>query len=280
MFPHVYSPCSGSRHGMIQSMIPFAVVGSERTVIIDGKPVRGRKNRWGVINVEDERHCEFVYLRNFLTRSVCVPVFPCVRFLLVCSCRMYAHIGHTSRTSSRPRRRSTTRPSGQNSSSRSRSRPTRVRRPLRSKRTQSSAKPSASSCRDLRLVRGCDTPQLEFPFARSDCYRPLRTLVVKDGTSYPDLAPNPTSTFWSWMLVVAVTTVAPRIVASYCVVSYCLCASTLVYNSIPFLLICPTCVQAQDVARSPRTRSVSISPESVWYVCTIVSWLLCACANV
>ena len=54
----------------MQSMIPFAVVGSERTVIIDGKPVRGRKNRWGVVNVEDERHCEFVYLRNFLTRSV------------------------------------------------------------------------------------------------------------------------------------------------------------------------------------------------------------------
>ena len=51
-----------------QAMIPFAVVGSERTVVIDGKSVRGRKNRWGVINVEDEKHCEFVYLRNFLTR--------------------------------------------------------------------------------------------------------------------------------------------------------------------------------------------------------------------
>lgn len=52
----------------MQSMLPFAVVGSERNVVIDGKPVRGRKNKWGVINVEDERHCEFVYLRNFLTR--------------------------------------------------------------------------------------------------------------------------------------------------------------------------------------------------------------------
>lgn len=51
-------------------MIPFSVVGSEREVIIDGKPVRGRKNRWGVVNVEDETHCEFVYLRNFLTRFV------------------------------------------------------------------------------------------------------------------------------------------------------------------------------------------------------------------
>ena len=64
----------------LQSMIPFAVVGSERTVIIDGKPVRGRKNRWGVVNVEDERHCEFVYLRNFLTRYV-LPRLP----LITCS---------------------------------------------------------------------------------------------------------------------------------------------------------------------------------------------------
>jgi len=53
----------------IRNMIPFAIVGSERSVIIEGKPVRGRKHRWGVINVEDERHCEFVYLRNFLTRT-------------------------------------------------------------------------------------------------------------------------------------------------------------------------------------------------------------------
>ncbi|KIO25077.1 hypothetical protein M407DRAFT_244215 [Tulasnella calospora MUT 4182] len=53
----------------IRNIIPFAVVGSERNVIIDGKPVRGRKNKWGVINVEDETHCEFVHLRNFLTRT-------------------------------------------------------------------------------------------------------------------------------------------------------------------------------------------------------------------
>lgn len=49
-------------------MIPFAIIGSDRNVIVDGKPVRARKNRWGVINVEDKTHCEFVYLRNFLTR--------------------------------------------------------------------------------------------------------------------------------------------------------------------------------------------------------------------
>ncbi|KAK0196607.1 Septin-type guanine nucleotide-binding (G) domain-containing protein [Armillaria mellea] len=53
----------------IRDIIPFAIVGSENTVIIDGKPVRGRKNRWGVVNVEDPNHCEFVNLRNFLTRT-------------------------------------------------------------------------------------------------------------------------------------------------------------------------------------------------------------------
>ncbi|KAF8197506.1 septin ring protein [Pholiota molesta] len=53
----------------IRQIIPFAVVGSENNVIIDGKSVRGRKNRWGVVNVEDANHCEFVHLRNFLTRT-------------------------------------------------------------------------------------------------------------------------------------------------------------------------------------------------------------------
>ena len=53
----------------VQDIIPFSVVGSEKTIVVNGKQVRGRQNRWGVINVEDENHCEFVYLRNFLTRT-------------------------------------------------------------------------------------------------------------------------------------------------------------------------------------------------------------------
>ncbi|GAM41206.1 septin ring protein [Talaromyces pinophilus] len=53
----------------IKDIIPFAVVGSEKNIVVNGKQVRGRQNRWGVINVEDENHCEFVYLRNFLTRT-------------------------------------------------------------------------------------------------------------------------------------------------------------------------------------------------------------------
>ncbi|CEP11392.1 hypothetical protein [Parasitella parasitica] len=53
----------------IWELIPFAVVGSERNVVIDGKAVRGRKTRWGAINVEDPEHSEFIHLRNFLTRT-------------------------------------------------------------------------------------------------------------------------------------------------------------------------------------------------------------------
>ena len=53
----------------IKNLIPFAVVGSENNIVVGGRSVRGRQNRWGVINVEDENHCEFVSLRNFLTRT-------------------------------------------------------------------------------------------------------------------------------------------------------------------------------------------------------------------
>jgi len=53
----------------MRDLIPFAVVGSERNVVVDGKAVRGRKTRWGSINIEDETHCEFSQLRNFLTRT-------------------------------------------------------------------------------------------------------------------------------------------------------------------------------------------------------------------
>jgi septin 3/9/12 len=34
----------------IKEMIPFAIVGSERNVVVNGKAVRGRRTRWGVVN--------------------------------------------------------------------------------------------------------------------------------------------------------------------------------------------------------------------------------------
>ena len=106
-------------------MIPFAVVGSERSVIIDGKTVRGRKTRWGVINVEDEKHCEFVYLRNFLTRLV----FPSTTWDNSLSCTRNA--GHTCKILSRRPPRFTTRRSVQNNCLLSRNKQTRAQPPTR-----------------------------------------------------------------------------------------------------------------------------------------------------
>ncbi|CAO3614046.1 unnamed protein product [Cunninghamella blakesleeana] len=53
----------------IRELLPFAIVGSEKNIMVDGKPIRGRKSRYGIIDVENEEHCEFIHLRNFLTRT-------------------------------------------------------------------------------------------------------------------------------------------------------------------------------------------------------------------
>jgi len=56
-------------HSEARELIPFAIVGSEQMANIGGKKVRARKNKWGTVNVEDPSHCEFVHLRDFLTRT-------------------------------------------------------------------------------------------------------------------------------------------------------------------------------------------------------------------
>ena len=52
-----------------QSRIPFSVVGSDKEVEVNGKKVRGRKYPWGVIEVDNEEHCDFVKLRQMLIRT-------------------------------------------------------------------------------------------------------------------------------------------------------------------------------------------------------------------
>lgn len=54
----------------IQSRLPFAIVGSNDLVKTpDGRIVRGRAYPWGVIEVDNENHCDFVKLRQMLIRS-------------------------------------------------------------------------------------------------------------------------------------------------------------------------------------------------------------------
>lgn len=54
----------------IASKIPFAVVGSDKLVNTpDGREVRGRQYPWGIVEVDNEEHCDFVKLRQMLVRT-------------------------------------------------------------------------------------------------------------------------------------------------------------------------------------------------------------------
>ncbi|KAI1279155.1 Septin-domain-containing protein [Xylaria sp. FL0933] len=54
----------------IMSKVPFAVVGSNDEVTnADGRQVRGRRYPWGIIEVDNEEHCDFVKLRQMLIRT-------------------------------------------------------------------------------------------------------------------------------------------------------------------------------------------------------------------
>ncbi|KAF3937477.1 Septin-7 [Dactylella cylindrospora] len=54
----------------IMSKVPFAVVGANSEVTDNnGRKVRGRRYPWGIIEVDNEEHCDFVKLRQMLIRT-------------------------------------------------------------------------------------------------------------------------------------------------------------------------------------------------------------------
>ncbi|KAH8360205.1 hypothetical protein KR093_011401 [Drosophila rubida] len=59
--------CKTSQH--LRSRVPFAVVGANTIVEIEGRKVRGRHYPWGVVDVENLAHCDFVALRNMVIRT-------------------------------------------------------------------------------------------------------------------------------------------------------------------------------------------------------------------
>merc|ERR1711874_134038 len=50
----------------LRESMPFAVVGANAMVDVRGKKIRGRQYPWGVIEVENPLHCDFVKLRTML----------------------------------------------------------------------------------------------------------------------------------------------------------------------------------------------------------------------
>ena len=46
--------------------MPYAVIGSNTTISANGKKVRGRQYPWGVVDIENPVHCDFIKLRTML----------------------------------------------------------------------------------------------------------------------------------------------------------------------------------------------------------------------
>ncbi|CAH1155396.1 unnamed protein product [Phaedon cochleariae] len=53
----------------LKDRVPFAVVGSNVVIEVDGKKVRGRRYPWGIAEVENLEHCDFIALRNMVIRT-------------------------------------------------------------------------------------------------------------------------------------------------------------------------------------------------------------------
>ncbi|KAM9895792.1 hypothetical protein OXX80_002634 [Metschnikowia pulcherrima] len=63
-------PASAEHSKQLIEAMPFAVIGSDEEVELSpGNFVRGRKYPWGVVEVENERHCDFKKLRSLLLRT-------------------------------------------------------------------------------------------------------------------------------------------------------------------------------------------------------------------
>ncbi|KAF2768392.1 cdc11-like protein [Teratosphaeria nubilosa] len=53
----------------LRGLMPFAIVGSEEVIEVDGKRVRARQYPWGVVEVDNPRHSDFLAIRSALLHS-------------------------------------------------------------------------------------------------------------------------------------------------------------------------------------------------------------------
>ena len=52
-----------------QRLLPFALVGSEEEIEVDGEPVRVRRYPWGLVEVDNPKHSDTTALRSALLSS-------------------------------------------------------------------------------------------------------------------------------------------------------------------------------------------------------------------
>ena len=53
----------------LRGLMPFAIVGSEETVEVGGRVVRARQYPWGLVEVDNPRHSDFLAIRSALLHS-------------------------------------------------------------------------------------------------------------------------------------------------------------------------------------------------------------------
>lgn len=53
----------------LRGLMPFAIVGSEDVIEVDGRRMRARQYPWGVVEVENPRHSDFLAIRSALLHS-------------------------------------------------------------------------------------------------------------------------------------------------------------------------------------------------------------------
>ncbi|KAF9433685.1 Septin-6 [Entomortierella beljakovae] len=95
-FPSSYPDEVDGVEELIQH-IPFSVIGSDNITEIGGKRVRCRSYRWGVVEVENTEHSDFIYLRELLMAT-------CLHDLVETthSVHYHSHRGKALRTQGRP----------------------------------------------------------------------------------------------------------------------------------------------------------------------------------
>lgn len=60
------SICPYPQVRQLKAAVPFAVCGAGQQLEVRGRRVRGRLYPWGVVEVENPEHCDFIKLRTML----------------------------------------------------------------------------------------------------------------------------------------------------------------------------------------------------------------------
>ncbi|KAG0234990.1 hypothetical protein BGW42_005945 [Actinomortierella wolfii] len=53
----------------LRALLPFALIGCEEEIMVNGRKVRGRQYPWGIVEVDNSQHCDFAKLRFALLSS-------------------------------------------------------------------------------------------------------------------------------------------------------------------------------------------------------------------